>query len=205
MNEHVRELQELLSRLGYDPGPADGISGRLTRAAVEQLLSSSGRPIVPWVEIARGVFGLHETADNAKLRRFLASDGRALGDPAQFPWCGDLVETCIRLALPNEPFVGPMEENPYWARNWLRFGRSIDPAYGAVAVFERGSGGHVAFLVAEDPTHFHCLGGNQADRVSVVRIAKGRALGFRWPTSFGPQPSKLPKAAGSAPISINEA
>lgn len=201
MNDHVRQMQDLLSRLGYEPGPVDGISGRQTRAAVERLLSGGGRPVVAWVEIAKGVRGMHETRDNAALKTFLASDGRTLGDPAKLPWCADMVQTCIRLALPSEPFTGPVEENPYWARNWLSFGRLCDPSYGAVAVFERGSGGHVAFLVAEDATHFHCLGGNQSDSVSVVRIAKGRALGFRWPISTPIAPTGSPCTSRCPPES----
>jgi hypothetical protein len=38
----------------------------------------------------------------------------------------------------------------------------------------RSGGGHVAFAVGEDATHFHVLGGNQGARVSIMRIEKAR-------------------------------
>ena len=38
----VRHVQELLSSLGYNPGPVDGISGQSTRAAVERFQSDLG-------------------------------------------------------------------------------------------------------------------------------------------------------------------
>ena len=38
----VRQVQELLSRLGYRPGPVDGIAGRRTTAAVKRFQSASG-------------------------------------------------------------------------------------------------------------------------------------------------------------------
>ena len=53
---------------------------------------------------------------------WLKRDGRSLGDPGKNPWCGDFVETCIRMGLPDEPLLGALGTNPYWARNWLLFG-----------------------------------------------------------------------------------
>jgi hypothetical protein len=38
----------------------------------------------------------------------------------------------------------------YWARNWLQFGREVQPITGAVLVFEHGSGGHVSFGISQD-------------------------------------------------------
>ncbi len=42
--EGVAEVQRLLARLGYDPGPADGVMGRKTRRAIEAWQRDSGRP-----------------------------------------------------------------------------------------------------------------------------------------------------------------
>jgi len=82
---------------------------------------------LPWMAEAKRVLGRHELRDNGWLRTWLRLDGKILGDPAKLPWCGDFVETCIKLALPGEPFAGALGQNPYWARNWLRLGESIAP------------------------------------------------------------------------------
>jgi len=56
---------------------------------------------------------------------------------------------------------------------------------GAVMVFWRGSPngwkGHVGFYWAQDNDAYHIIGGNQANSVSVTRIAKTRLLSARWP------------------------
>ncbi|SLN76702.1 hypothetical protein ROG8370_03902 [Roseovarius gaetbuli] len=107
------------------------------------------------------------------------------------PWCGDFVETCIRMGLPDEPLLGALGKNPYWARNWLLFGREVQPIIGAVLVFERGSGGHVGFAIGQDDTHFYVLGGNQSDAVTIARIIKSRLLGARWPATYPPRLQRL--------------
>jgi len=213
MTEHMRALQRALDGLGYPPGPVDGIWGARTRAAVESLLAANGRrggtvaadPVtdLPWMAEARAVLGRHEARDNGWLSRWLRSDGGTLGDPAKLPWCGDFVHTCIRLAQPAEPFSGPLGQNPYWARNWLALGDATAPTYGAVLVFERGSGGHVGFAVGQSAAHFYVLGGNQSNAVTIAPIAKTRLLGARWPRTFPRAPIYLPPMSGGS-VSTNE-
>lgn len=209
MTATVQDVQRRLIALGFDPGLADGIRGRKTIAAVKTFqmgsnLTADGivgpktlralfggveKPAAespdatPWLDVGQRKKGLHEKRDNAALKAFLKSDGKTLGDPASLPWCGDFVETCIALALPEEP----LPNNPYGAINWLQFGKPVSPRKGAVLVFWRGSPaswtGHVGFYVSEDATHFHVLGGNQTDSITVSRIAKARLRkdGSRWP------------------------
>lgn len=43
--ERVREIQELLARHGYSPGPADGLMGARTRGAIEQFQRDTGRAV----------------------------------------------------------------------------------------------------------------------------------------------------------------
>lgn len=160
---------------------------------------------LPWIVEGKKVWGLHEVRDNQRLREWLRSDGKTLGDPKALPWCGDYVETAIKLSLPNEPFRGPLAQNPYWARNWLHFGSVVDPVYGAVIVFSRGNGGHVGFVVGEDNTDFYVLGGNQSDSVNIVRITKGRFLGARWPLTYKNPNRPLPRMSpNNIPRSVNE-
>lgn len=173
--------------------------------SVEQPMVDAVRDL-PWMVEAKRMLGRHEARDNGLLARWLRSDKRTLGDPAKLPWCGDFVETCLRLALPSEVFPGALGENPYWARNWLHLGESIMPTYGAVVVFARGSGGHVGFAVGQDSTALHVLGGNQSNAVTVARISKDRLLGTRWPkTHARPISVHLPTMAAGGQISTNEA
>jgi uncharacterized protein (TIGR02594 family) len=178
------EIQRRLKALGHDPGPEDGAMGPLTRKAIAAFQAEGGlvvdgvagpdllrrlfpeelgaAELAPWYAEALRRKGLHEGRDRAELARFLRSDGRTLGDPAQLPWCGDFVETCLALSVPDEP----LPSNPYLARNWLRLGEACEPTLGAVLVFWRGSkagaSGHVGFYAGEDAAAFHVLGGNQA-------------------------------------------
>jgi len=148
---------------------------------------------LPWIVEGKKVFGLHEYHDNRELSAWLRSDRKFLGDPNQLPWCGDYVETAIKNSLPNEPFVGRLGKNPYWARNWKHFGNETPPVYGCVLVFSRGRGGHVGFAVGEDDTDFYVLGGNQGDTVNISRIDKGRLLAARWPITYTNPMRRLPR------------
>ena len=229
----LAEIQAKLKGTGFDPGPIDGLMGRQTLDAIRrfqqqhQLMIDSiagpktikalfglttaeaekKAPIVvstPWLDVAIQKKGLNEKTNNAALRAFLKSDGKALGDPAVFPWCGDFVETCIALTQPKEF----LPANPYLARNWMKFGQPTLPRLGAIAVFERGTNGidgHVTFVVGKGPGVLYCLGGNQSNGVSVTPIKTDRLLGCRWPKQLLlPLEITLPSAKGGI-ISLNEA
>ena len=195
----IRLIQSGLDRLGHRPGTIDGRWGVRTARALRQLIAANGRPAsqspqgpLPWITEAKAALGRNEARDRTWLMDWLKRDGRTLGDPGKNPWCGDLVETCIRMALPEEPLLSALGTNPYWARNWLLFGQEAQPITGAVLIFERGSCGHVGFAVGQDDTHFYVLGGNQSDAVTIARIAKSRLLGARWPATYSPRLQRLP-------------
>ena len=228
----VMAVQTALKAKGYDPGPLDGILGRMTLGAVarcrldlgleeaggidQDFVSRllDGNPVLPdvgdapWYTIGWRKLHQHERLHKRDIWSFLASDGKSLGDPSRNPWCGDFVETCIALALPNEA----LPNNPYGARNWSSFGREI-PAdglrMGAILVFWRGSRdgwkGHVGFYNGEDANHYSVLGGNQGNRVSVARLRKERLLTARWPSTFTYQGGQPRNIDGGVPISENEA
>jgi uncharacterized protein (TIGR02594 family) len=72
--------------------------------------------------------------------------------------------------------------HPLWAFSWSSFGaKASAAALGDVLVFTRNGGGHVALYVGEDREAFHCLGGNQSDRVCITRILKSRLYAARRP------------------------
>jgi len=219
------EIQRRLAELGYQPGKLDGIPGRETAAAVKQFQrarnlvvdgivgqktmaalfprANGADPVAPWLELARAKVGLHERLNNKTLRDWLKSDGNTLGDPAQLPWCGDFMETCIALTLPDEV----LPANPYYALNWRSFGVPLKiVAAGAIAPFTRPGGGHIAMVVGHDRGTFHVLGGNQSNAVTITRIAKDRLAGpLRWPKTFPLPTIELPFTTLDATVSQNEA
>jgi uncharacterized protein (TIGR02594 family) len=87
----------------------------------------------------------------------------------EIPWCGLFVAYCCHAQGLQ------VVERPLWALNWNKFGNKVDePMLGDILTFKRNGGGHVGIYVGEDNTHYHVLGGNQNNSVSVSRIAKSR-------------------------------
>lgn len=101
------------------------------------------------------------------------------------PWCGLFVGVVAKRAGKELPI------NPLWALNWIKFGTKVDQAMlGDVLIFHRHGGGHVGIYVGEDSNCYHVLGGNQGDKVSIVRIEKFRLAGIRKPIySIGQPPN----------------
>lgn len=118
------------------------------------------------------------------------------------PWCG-LFAAVVTHRAGSVPIT-----NPLWARNWANYGDPVDdPHLGDVLVFQREGGGHVGFYVAEDADHYHVLGGNQSDSVTITRIAKDRCIATRR----APEPAlqvasaKGYTVAANGRVSTNEA
>lgn len=199
--------QWVLKGTGFDPGPIDGVEGPKTRAAAYAFSKPVGVEL-PWITEAEKMIGLHEVMDNDKLRAWLRSDGPTLGDPAKLPWCGDFVETAIKLSLPKEP----IPKNPYLARNWQGWGEDAARRYGAVIVFWRGrragTQGHVGFATAIDEARglVEVLGGNQGNEVSRAWLGMDRILAWRAPKGWaGKMPLIGARSSDGAAISTNEA
>ena len=119
----------------------------------------------------------------------------------EIPWCGLYAAIVIHRAQ------RPVVKDPLWALNWNNFGvRVTTPMLGDILTFTRKSGGHVGFYVGEDDTAYHVLGGNQGNKVSVVRIAKSRLSQARRP-QYTSQPTNIRKItlASTGALSTNEA
>jgi uncharacterized protein (TIGR02594 family) len=87
----------------------------------------------------------------------------------EIPWCGLFVAYCCHAQGLQ------VVDRPLWALNWNKFGNRVsEPMLGDVLTFKRDGGGHVGIYVGEDATHYHVLGGNQNNSVSISRIAKNR-------------------------------
>lgn len=229
----VLQMQIALKAAGFDPGALDGIMGPKTEKALvafrqsknmntrtyigptllaellnENALTFTKQLETPWVNELGRYMSVHEKRDNKKLKDWLRSDGATVGDPMKFPWCADAVQTAIRLTLKDEPFTGKVKQNPYYATNWLDFGEKTEICYGAIAVFGRKGGGHVAFVIGYDPKlkKLRVRGGNQSDSICDCWIAEDRLLGYRWPSTYtGPKSAVPVMNSKGAVISKNEA
>jgi uncharacterized protein (TIGR02594 family) len=204
----VLKIQRALKSQGYDPGPLDGIWGRLTMAAVQAFQTKNGLPDtgvvtedteakimanarpaasrgLVWLDEARRLMGTKEvqgSGSNPIILQWASSLGIPYGGD-DIPWCGLFVAHCIGATLPTEA----LPTNPLGARNWIKLGNSCRPVEGAVMVFWRESKasgkGHVGFYIGEDDDAYLILGGNQSDKVGKARVAKDRLIGARWPKS----------------------
>jgi len=124
------------------------------------------------------------------------------------PWCGlAMAVWAARSAGDNKARLPT--HNYLSALAWAAWGipqPKEGTALGDVLVFIRKGGGHVGIYVGEDTTHFHVLGGNQADCVCVTRLEKKRLYGVRRP-SYKVQPASVKKVklAAMGATSSNEA
>lgn len=191
----------------------DGIVGPVTAAAlfgpghIEPKANTAIPLGMPWLIEAARLLGLKEVmgaGSNPVIMDWAHELHAAVPDDGT-PWCGLFVAHCITSALPNDSIPA----NFLGARQWRRFGMMCSPQFGSVLVFWRetkASGkGHVGFYWAEDNTHYHVLGGNQSDSVSITRVAKNRFLEARWPASLPTQGITRTASESGALLSVNEA
>lgn len=229
MKATVRNIQTALNSHGYQI-PIDGAWGRLTLNAVKQFQRKNGLEVdgivgpltsaklfavgvktvdygyAPWMERVNQVMGLHERRDNTLLRRILGRSGKVLGDPAQTPWCGWLVNSAIAEFVPEEA----LPSNPFAARNWANFGVEVRPSLYSIGVFWRQHPnswkGHVGFIIGHTKDCFIVRGGNQRNMVCDVPIKMDRLITARFPSNANQKPRPLPLMNKSGLIlSTNEA
>ncbi|WP_039966571.1 TIGR02594 family protein [Roseobacter sp. MED193] len=222
-----KKVQKRLMKLGFNPGPVDGIRGKMTSNAIRRFQQSVGLladgivgPMtyaalfgppatgqvhrfdrMPWFDEANRLMGTKEIPgpmSNPQILK-MAEDLDIDYDNDDIPWCGLFVGHCVGSTLVEEP----LPANLLGARQWLKFGEPVSPQIGAILVFWRGKKdgwkGHVAFCAGEDKKRYYCLGGNQSNTVNVTKISKSRLLGARWPLT-GPDPAGLTSLEGIVAI-----
>ncbi len=139
---------------------------------------------LPWIDIAESYIGLEEVdggASNPEILKWAKELDQKYYTTDSIPWCSLFTSYCLYKAGVDVKKELP---NPLWARDNLKLGVETEPCFGAVMVFGRDGGGHVAFAISQDDNYYHVLGGNQGDKVSVIRHAKSGLLGARWPREF---------------------
>jgi len=120
----------------------------------------------------------------------------------EIPWCGLFIAYCAHKAGVQ------VVDKPLWALSWANYGTREDtPMLGDILTFKRDGGGHVGIYVGEDRTHYHVLGGNQNNQVSIMRLAKSRLNQARRTAWKIAQPSnvRVVELESKGSISNNEA
>lgn len=161
----------------------------------------------PWmVHRALELFGTVELAGAANSKTIIAWAKEVGGKVADvykadaIPWCGLFMAVVAQRAKKEVP------KDPLWALNWGTFGKYVPkPMLGDVLVFKRNGGGHVALYVGEDANYYHCLGGNQSDKVCITRIAKSRLYTARRPLyNVQPKNVRVVKLSATGVVTTNE-
>ena len=159
-----------------------------------------------WLQYARQLIGVREVPGprhSPTIMKWIAGLGSKLGITVrddETPWCGTFCAHVMDRVGIEPPAIAVR------ASAWGTWGRKLlAPRPGCIMVFTRAGGGHVGFYVGEDATHFHILGGNQGNAVSIARIAKDRLTAMRWPNGVDLPPAKVvPLTPGGAPVTVNE-
>lgn len=164
-----------------------------------------------WLLAARKLRGTREAAgaaNNATILGWAKRLGlKILGiayNADSVPWCGLFVAHCLREGGID---LGSMKVGVR-AKAWADWGANLRAealAPGAILVFDREGGGHVAFYVGEDDAAYHVLGGNQGDCVSIMRLSKSRCVARRWPRGVPVISGPVRLSIIGAPVSRNEA
>jgi uncharacterized protein (TIGR02594 family) len=132
------------------------------------------------VVVASNYIGLHESVNRRELKYLLGVD------PVYYEWCAAFVNSVLEESgIPSNK----THEYSLMARSYLDWGVEVSPENiqaGDIVVFPRGTQGwqgHVGFYVrsimVDDLEYYLILGGNQDNKVSIVRYAKHIALGIR--------------------------
>lgn len=157
---------------------------------------------------ALALYGTKERAgpaDNPQILAWAKECGIAAYKHDSIAWCGLFAAVIAKRAGWDHAPGG----NALWALNWAKWEvSSPKPMLGDILTFKREGGGHVGLYVGEDATAYFVLGGNQADAVSIVRIAKSRlfaARRARWKVAQPTNVRVVRLTNSGAPLSTNEA
>ncbi len=116
-------------------------------------------------------------------------------------WCGLFIGYLMKLC------GFPPPSTLLSAAGWASWGSRLStPSLGAIMVFTRPGGAHVALYMGERKDAYRVIGGNQGDAVSEMWIKKDRLTAIRWP--FGarlPSGGPVLLADDGKPVSVNEA
>jgi uncharacterized protein (TIGR02594 family) len=163
---NTREIQLALHAKNFDPGPADGIRGRMTIAAIKAFQAAGGLAVdgivgpktaaalfggqggvpktetpvsttLPWYAEAWRLIGVTETSGAGNNKLILK-----WAEDLDIPYSEDETPWCglfVAHCIGSQMPDEPLPDNPLGARSWQRFGSHVTPQPGAVMVFWRKS------------------------------------------------------------------
>lgn len=190
--------------------PSLSTTAREVRQAIQAAPAAGIEPV--WLVEAKRWLGEREVAGPKSNPRILTAirrvGAKVLGidyvndDTA---WCGGIMAAWLSTTLPGEPMPGVAVR----AKSWETFGVALTgPALGAIMVYSRVGGGHVALYVGETATHWILLGGNQGNKVSIMARPKsqGNPTAIRWPRTVPlPRGGRVMTNAAGVPVGLSEA
>jgi len=145
-----------------------------------------------WLREAEKEIGVREAPGEANNPAILAYGREA---QIEWPYRADSIAWCALFVNAMLVRAGYPSTRSALARSFLDYGAALPgPRVGCLVVLPRGSSalyGHVGFCLSFTRTHIRLLGGNQADRVSVITVRRDSVLprGYRWPDG-APGPSE---------------
>jgi uncharacterized protein (TIGR02594 family) len=157
----------------------------------------------PWIAEARRNIGVREIKgpqNEPKILAWWKAIKRGGIKDDETPWCAAFVGGCLEA-------VGVTSSRFESAKSYETWGSPLSaPAFGCVVVFSRDGGGHVGFVVGQDPAgNLLVLGGNQGDAVNIKAFQRSRVTAYRWPLGLPmANAASLPTLA-AADLSRNEA
>jgi uncharacterized protein (TIGR02594 family) len=156
-----------------------------------------------WLEEARKHIGTREIPGEKhepKILQWWKAIKRGGIQSDEVAWCAAFTGGCLEA-------VGVVSSRYESAKSYLAWGVPLsNPIVGCIVVFERKGGGHVGFVVGQDPNgRLMVLGGNQGNVVSIAPFDRSRAAGYRWPAPVSINLAPLPIILSAAQSSTNEA
>jgi len=168
----IQTIQDRLKRKGFYKGAIDNEFGPLSLAA---LFAEKGDDVPIWMRIAAKELGVRErkNGENPRIIEYHSTTSLDATED-EVPWCSSFANwVFFKSQLPRT--------NSAAAISWLAYGSVSKPRFGAIAVYSRTGGNHVAFLLERTAAGDLVLGGNQSDAVTVTMHGINSLKGYRWP------------------------
>lgn len=176
--------------LGMSETDIDGVPGPRTYGELETVVSVEitfereipgvieGKP--PWITQAEKYIGTKEIEGrehNPQVIEWWKFIGEDYVDD-ETPWCAAYVGGILEEIEIRSTRSG-------WARSYRHWGQECEPTLGAIAVFKRGDGGHVGFVMGVDASgDLMILGGNQSNAVNISPFSRTHLIATRWPKDY---------------------